>query len=78
MHISYRSSKNSDVSYAKTLNLYLIMENGIQRPLEEKLLTIVDDDGFRRYYTDIFPVAKAKEVSISAAVIAEAVGLNKK
>ena len=78
MHISYRSSENVDVTYAETFNLYQILENGIQLPLEEKLLTIVDDDGFRRYYTDIFPVAKAKEVSISAAVIAEAVGLNKK
>lgn len=78
MHISYRSSENVDVSYAETFKLYQIMENGIQLPLEEKLLTIIDDDGFLKYYTDIFPVAKAKKVSISAAVIAEAVGLNKK
>lgn len=74
MHISYRSSKNIDVSYAKTFNLYLIMENGIQLPLEEKLLTIIDDDGNIGYYNDIYPMAKAKKVSISSAIIAERVG----
>jgi len=74
MHISYRSSKNIDVSYAETFNLYLIMENGIQHPLEEKLLTIIDDDGRMGYYTDIYPVAKAKKVSIASAVIAGRVG----
>ena len=73
MHISYRSSKNIDVSYAATFNLYLIMENGIQHPLEEKLLTIIDDDGSIRYYTDVYPVARAKKASISSAVIAQVI-----
>ncbi len=73
MHISYRSNKNIDVSYAATFNLYLIMENGIQLPLEEKLLTIIDDDGSIRYYTDVYPVARAKKASISSAVIAQVI-----
>lgn len=74
MHISYRSSKNIDVSYAETFKMYQIMENSIQLPMEEKLLTIIDDDSNIRYYTDIYPIAKAKKVSISSAVIAGRIG----
>lgn len=74
MHISYRSKENIDVSYAATFNMYQIMESNIQFPLEEKLLTIIDDDGNVGYYNDIYPVAKAKKVSISSAIIAGRVG----
>ena len=76
MHISYRSSKNIDVSYAETFKMYQIMENNIQLPMEEKLLTIIDDDSNIRYFTDIYPIAKAKKVSISSAVIAGRIGNN--
>ena len=74
MHISYRSSSNIDVSYAETFKMYQIMENSIQLPMGEKLLTIIDDDSNIRYYTDIYPIAKAKKVSISSAVIAGRIG----
>lgn len=76
MHISYRSGKNIDVSYAETFKMYQIMENNIQLPMEEKLLTIIDDDSNIRYYTDIYPIAKAKKVSISSAVIVGNIGKN--
>lgn len=76
MHISYRSRKNIDVSYAETFKMYQIMENNIQLPMDEKLLTIIDDDSNIRYFTDIFPIAKAKKVSISSAVIAGNIGKN--
>ncbi len=74
MHISYRSNDNIDISYAETFNMYQIMESNIQLPLEEKLLTIIDDDGNIGYYNDIYPMAKAKKVSISSAIIAGRVG----
>jgi peptidoglycan/xylan/chitin deacetylase (PgdA/CDA1 family) len=75
MHISYRSVKSIDVSFAETFKMYQIMENNnIQLPMGEKLLTIIDDDSNIRYYTDIYPVAKVKKVSISSAVIAGRIG----
>lgn len=45
-------------------------------PMDEKLLTIIDDDSSIRYYTDIYPIAKAKKVSISSAVIVGNIGKN--
>ena len=74
MHFSYRNDENIDVSYAETFKLYQILESNIQLPLEEKLLTIIDDDGNIGHYNDIYPMAKAKKVSISSAIIAERVG----
>lgn len=76
MHISYRSRSNIDVSYAETFKMYQIMENNVQLPMDEKLLTIIDDDSNIRYYTDIYPIAKAKKVSISSAVISGRIGNN--
>ena len=76
MHVSYRSSEKIDVSHAGTFKLYQILENSIQLPLQEKLLTLIDDDGHIGYYNDIYPVAKAKKVSISSAIIAGRVGNN--
>jgi peptidoglycan/xylan/chitin deacetylase (PgdA/CDA1 family) len=76
MHISYRSSKNIDVSYAETFKMYQLMDNNVQLPMDEKLLTIIDDDSNIRYYTDIYPIAKAKKASISSAIIAGRIGNN--
>lgn len=76
MHISYRSTEIIDVSFAETFSLYQIMDNNIQLPKKEKLLTIIDDDGCIGYYTDIYPIAKSKKVSISSAIIAGKVGNN--
>lgn len=33
-----------------------------------KMLTIIDDDGDAKYYTDIYPLAKSKGISISTAI----------
>ena len=76
MYISYRSGKSIDVSYAETFKMYQIMENNTQLPMDEKLLTIIDDDSNIRYYTDIYPIAKDKKVSISSAVIVGNIGKN--
>lgn len=69
MHISYRSGNTINVSYAETFKMYQIFENHIQLPMDEKLLTIIDDDSNIKYYTDIYPIAKEKKASISSAII---------
>lgn len=43
-------------------------------PMDEKLLTIIDDDSNIRYYTDVYPIAKAKKISIASAVIVGDIG----
>ena len=35
---------------------------------KEPMLTLIDDDGMSVFYTDLYPVATAKKVSISAAI----------
>lgn len=45
-------------------------------PMDEKMLTIIDDDSSIRYYTDIYPIAKTKKASISSAVIVGNIGKN--
>lgn len=74
MHLSYRSKKAIDVSYAETFKMYQVVGNNINLPKSEKMLTIIDDDGYIKYYTDIYPIAKAKNASISSAIIVGKVG----
>ena len=76
MHLSYRSKNAIDVSYAETFKMYQVVGKNINLPKSEKMLTIIDDDGNIKYYTDIFPIAKAKKAEISSAVIVGRVGRN--
>lgn len=76
MHISYRSTSTIDVSFADTFTLYQVVKRSdyMDKLAATPMLTIIDDDSHTRYYTDIYPVASAKKVSISSAVIAGQVG----
>lgn len=42
------------------------------------MLTIIDDDGNAKYYSDVLPVATSKNVSISSAIPVESVGTGSK
>lgn len=64
----YESASTITEDFGST---FLIAET---EAFNKPLLTIIDDDGYARYYSDIFPIAKEKKASISTAVIVGDVG----
>lgn len=70
---------NTDISttYGDNITLYdfAACDNGeiITNP---PMLTIIDDDSFKKFYTDLYPVMVAKNVSVASAVIVGRVGSN--
>lgn len=55
-----------------------LLHNGtsiLDAPLEP-MITIIDDDGHQRFYTDVLPIIRNKNVPISSAVIGKNIGVS--
>lgn len=72
---SYKKINNSVIMVSDGLLLCYEFTN-INNTLSKAsaMLTIIDDDGNIKYYTDIYPLALQKQVPISAAIIASYAG----
>ena len=71
---SFKRTNNSVISPADGDKLVYKFVNDQDTDINRALLTIIDDDGDIKYYTDIYPLAKAKNISISTAVPASFIG----
>lgn len=71
---SFKRTNNSVISPADGDKLQYTFVNTPDSGTNKAMLTIIDDDGDIKYYTDIYPLAKAKNVSISTAVPASFIG----
>lgn len=63
--LSIKKTNSSSIDAEEGKNIQLKWD---ESPSKKAMLTIIDDDGNLKYYTDIYPMALQKNVSISTAV----------
>lgn len=71
---SFKKTNNSAITLKDGDKLSYVFVDGQDTETHKAMLTIIDDDGNIKYYTDIYPLAKQKNISIATAVPASYVG----
>lgn len=71
---SFKKTNNSTITLIDGDKLSYLFVDGQVTEAHKAMLTIIDDDGNIKYYTDIYPLAKEKNISIATAVPASYVG----